>query len=39
MCTVGYGDLPPKNAYEQLYVTGAEILASGIYALTLNNVS
>eukprot|EP00347_Sterkiella_histriomuscorum_P006811 403351340 len=39
MCTVGYGDLTPQNAYERLYVTGAEILASGIYALTLNNVS
>ena len=39
MCTVGYGDLGPQNSYERLYTTGAELLSSGIYAITLNSVS
>ncbi|CDW85756.1 UNKNOWN [Stylonychia lemnae] len=39
MCTVGYGDISPRNSNEQLFVLGAMILAAAIYALTLNNVA
>ncbi len=38
MCTVGYGDVSPMNANEELYVMLALFVASGVYALTINNV-
>ena len=38
MITVGYGDITPKNTKERLYSMCAMILASGIFAYTINSI-
>lgn len=39
MATVGYGDIVPVTNTEKIYVICSEIIAAGVYALTINNIS
>lgn len=39
MCTVGYGDLPPKTRVEKVFVIVVMFLSSGIYAFTIDKIS
>ena len=38
MVTVGYGDIAPTNTYERLYVMVAMLIASGVFAYTINSI-
>ena len=39
MTTLGYGDITPRNTYERLCVIFLMLIAAGVYALLINDVS
>ena len=39
MSSVGYGDITPKNTIERVFVIIIMIIASGIYALIIEEIS
>lgn len=38
MVTVGYGDITPSTTQERIYTMCAMMLASGVFAYTINSI-